>query len=144
MKTVKSSIVIGIFTDIHRATRAVEQLCVAEFHNCTQCNAAMLIPQGIVGTPIKLSAITIQDLLVILAATPLSQDERCYYQQELQKKNRIVVVVQPTERVQEARDILLRHGAYDALTHIPCHVPESVMNIHVGFYNPNIPQGSLL
>lgn len=144
MKTATGSIVVGIFTDIHRATQAVEQLCVAEFHNWTRCNAAMFITRDVIGTPFKLSTITIQDLLDALAFTPLSQDECCYYQKELLKKNRIIVVVQPPERVQEARDILLRHGAYDALTHIPCHIPETVMNIHIGFYNPNIPQGTLL
>lgn len=144
MNTTAGSIVVGIFTDILRATQAVEQLCVAEFHNWLHCNAAMFIAREVIGAPITISTITVQDLLSKLASTSLSQDDLDYYQKELHKKNRIIVVVQPPERALEARDILLQHGAYDAFTHIPCHVPEAVLNIHLGFYNPNIPQGTLL
>lgn len=137
MEAAKSSIVIGIFTDLRRATKAVEQLCMAQFHHCTQCNAKMYI-----GSELTINPVTAQELLDTLTSTLESQEELRYYSKELMKRNRIIVVVKPSERVNEARDILLRQGAYDATTHSPCHLPEAAMNIHGGLYNPNIPQGT--
>ncbi|GHO42810.1 hypothetical protein [Ktedonospora formicarum] len=130
-------IIIGIFTDLHRATTAVEQLCMAQFHDCTCCSVKVYI-----GSELTINAISSQELLEALHGSHESEEVVSYYMKEIVKRNRIAVVVRPPERAHEARDILLRQGAYNALMHHPCCVPTTILNVHVDSYNPNIPLGT--
>lgn len=130
-------IIIGIFTDLHRATIAVEQLCMAQFHHWTRCSVKIYI-----GSELTINAITHQEFLEALQESQESAEATSYYIKEIVKRNRIAVVVRPPERAHEARDILLRQGAYNALTHHPCYLPTTILNVHVSSYNPNIPLGT--
>jgi uncharacterized protein (TIGR02271 family) len=121
MKMTEHPIVVGIFRDRELEARAIDELRRAGIRDEDISVMGHATPAGglldRLVSKLMESETERRTWYDQLVSKGMSQDEAHYYQQEVEA-GRFVVIVEASNRQQEARDILHRYGAYDAHTRV--------------------------